>query len=139
MPNDSRAKLAWTLAELSAETGVPPRTIRYYIARGLLAGPVVAGRGAEYTQDHFSRLGQVRDLQARGLTLAEISGVLSGGGEREELPQPEKWEQYRLSEDVIVSIRSEAAPWRLKQLKESLLEFARRIGGSLDAGDNDGA
>ena len=29
-----------TLAELSEESGIPARTIRFYIARGLLDGPV---------------------------------------------------------------------------------------------------
>ncbi len=29
----------WTLKELAEEAGVPKRTIRYYISRGLLAPP----------------------------------------------------------------------------------------------------
>jgi DNA-binding transcriptional MerR regulator len=127
------------LAELSEETGIPPRTIRYYIARGLLEGPVVAGRGAEYTSEHLERLGAIRELQGRGLTLAEIGGKLAGGARDVELPAPEQWEQYRVSEDVIVAVRSGSSPWRLRQIRDSLLEFAKRIGGISNAGDNDRA
>jgi DNA-binding transcriptional MerR regulator len=45
-----------TLAELADASGIPPRTVRFYIARGLLEGPEVAGRGATYGPGHLERL-----------------------------------------------------------------------------------
>jgi DNA-binding transcriptional MerR regulator len=60
-----------TLADLAADTGIPERTIRFYIARGLLNGPVKAGRAAAYTPEHRKRLGKIKRLQADGRTLAE--------------------------------------------------------------------
>jgi hypothetical protein len=48
-----------TLAELAEDSGVPARTIRYYIARGVLPRPVVAGRGALYAKKHLERLGRI--------------------------------------------------------------------------------
>jgi DNA-binding transcriptional MerR regulator len=67
MPN------AKTLAELSAASGIPARTIRFYIARGLLQGPSKAGRAAAYTDEHLARLETIKQLQASGRMLAEIS------------------------------------------------------------------
>ena len=48
----------------------------------------------------------IRDLQSRGLSLAEIGRVLGDKGSKEELPTPEIWENYRLAEDVIVIDKS---------------------------------
>lgn len=48
------------LAELAQKAGLPGRTIRFYIARGLLPGPLKAGRGATYGPEN-----KVTDNQAR--------------------------------------------------------------------------
>jgi len=67
----------WTLRELAAETGVPGRTIRFYISRGLVDPPLRAGRGAAYGEAHKARLEEIRRLQAQGLMLAEIAQALA--------------------------------------------------------------
>ena len=115
-----------TLAELADESGVAPRTIRYYISRGLLDGPVTAGRGAAYTEAHLERLHEIQRLQASGLTLSGIARKLGGG--RESLPEPSVWWTYRLADDVTVSVRANAAPWRLKQIREALERLASELG-----------
>ena len=68
-------KTRWTLTELADEAGIPARTIRYYIARGLLEGPDVAGRGASYGTAHRDRLLEIRALQSEGRMLADIARV----------------------------------------------------------------
>ena len=57
---------------LSRETGVPVRTIRYYLAEGLL--PASAGRGpaASYGPGHRDRLRLIRRLQDAHQPLAAI-------------------------------------------------------------------
>jgi DNA-binding transcriptional MerR regulator len=82
----------WTLRELAAETGVPERTIRFYISRGLLAPPLRGGRGAAYGPSHKERLEKIRQLQAKGLMLAEIAFALSEaqGGAGETQAEAEK-------------------------------------------------
>src|SRR5213592_3415736 len=107
-----------TLAELAAQSGVPARTVRFYIARGLLDGPAVAGRGADYGGAHLERLRKIRQLQRRGLTLAAIARELEGAAPA--LPAAAAWWEYRISPDVTVSVRADAAPWRLKQVREAL-------------------
>ena len=137
---DSSRKDCWTLAELAEETGLSPRTIRYYIARGLLDGPVVAGRRAAYTAAQLERLRAIKKLQARGKTLAEIGHALAGEPGREELPSPVAWQSYAVADDVVVWVRADGSPWRTRQLRESLREFAARLertGGKEDASDTE--
>ena len=128
-------KDSWTLAELAEETGLAPRTIRFYIARGLLNGPAVAGRGAFYSTGHLETLEKIRKLQARGLMLADISRVLAGAKEAKELPAPEAWQSYRLGGDVVVAVRAGAAPWRLKRIHEGLRRFAADVRQAEEEGD----
>ena len=67
----------WTLRELAAETGVPERTIRFYISRELLPPPLKGGRGAAYGPAHKTLLGTIKKLQAKGMMLAEIGHALA--------------------------------------------------------------
>src|SRR6476620_4636708 len=67
----------YTLQELADEAGVTPRTIRYYIAQGLLASPG-AGSGARYSDAQLERLKLIRQLQRNHLPLAEIRKQLTG-------------------------------------------------------------
>jgi DNA-binding transcriptional MerR regulator len=115
----------WTLADLVEASGVPARTIRFYIARGILKGPVKAGRDAAYTVEHLERLERIKKLQVEGRTLAEISAELAGV--LTQAPQPLPWWQHRLADDVIVWVRADASPWRLKQVRAALDELARRL------------
>lgn len=115
-----------TLSELAAETGLPERTIRYYIARGLLEGPVRGGRGAAYTGAHVERLKEIQRLQSKGLMLAEISRIL-GGGSQEALPEPATCWRYKVADDVVVEVRSGISPWRMKQVRAAIEVLARRV------------
>ena len=118
---------ARTLAELAEESGLPARTIRFYIARGLLDGPVKAGRGAVYTAGHLARLQEIRKLQAEGRMLAEIAQHLHGGPQAETALQPAPWWQYRIGDDVVVSVRGDVSPWRSKQIRAAVDDFASRL------------
>jgi DNA-binding transcriptional MerR regulator len=65
--------------ELSMRTGVSVDTIRFYQKQRLLPAPLREGRVAWYSDDHLARLERVKDLQRRGLTLALIRRITSGG------------------------------------------------------------
>ena len=116
-----------TLAELSEESGIPARTIRFYIARGLLDGPVKAGRGAVYTAEHLVRLEKIKELQAAGRMLAEIAHDLNGGPPVETAVQPSPWLQYTIQDDVIVWVRGDVSPWRMKQIRAAVDDIASRL------------
>src|SRR3954451_23538388 len=62
----------YRLADLVSATGVTPRTIRFYIAEGLLPPPEGAGPAAVYTTAHHNRLLLINRLKDRYLPLREI-------------------------------------------------------------------
>jgi DNA-binding transcriptional MerR regulator len=67
MPDDP-----YSLADLARLADVTPRTIRYYVAQGLLPSPEAAGPATRYGEGHLARLRLIRRLQRDHLPLAEI-------------------------------------------------------------------
>ena len=116
-------KSTWTLAELAADSEISPRTIRYYIARGLLDGPETAGRGAVYSRRHFDRLLEIKRLQTGGRMLAEIAQSEATA----ELLQPVAWYQFQIADGVTVNVRADLAPWRAKQVRQALADCAAKL------------
>jgi len=132
----------WTLAELAAKAGMTRRTVRYYIARGLLPGPAGAGRGARYGAGHLERLLEIRRLQDRGLTLDEIALALAGGVARVALPPPRTVNVHRIAPDVTVHVEGGLPPWRVRRILRALERFAADLAeNEADTGENgrDGA
>jgi DNA-binding transcriptional MerR regulator len=117
-----------TLAEIAEASGIPARTIRFYIARGLLSGPVKGGRSAEYTAAHVERLERIKSLQADGHMLSDIARLLNGDSAAEsEVAPATAWLQHCIAGDVMVWVKAGASPWRTKQVRTALEEFARRV------------
>jgi hypothetical protein len=123
----SHPNAEFSLETLARKSGVTERSIRYYIARGLLNGPARGGRGAFYTGDHLKRLEEILDKQRKGLTLGEIER----SGERASLvgplPEPETWWAYRISADVVVHVRSGTKPWRLHQIRTAVAQLVHEL------------
>src|SRR3954452_5173853 len=67
----------WRIDELGQRSGLSVDTIRYYQREGLLEPPVRRGRTAVYGPARLHRLEQIRELQARHLSLAAIRGLLA--------------------------------------------------------------
>ena len=119
-----------TLAELAKDSEVPARTIRYYIARGVLPPPMVGGRGASYTEEHLERLERIQRLQAQGLTLGQIAWRLGAHPPEGELVEPTTWWNYPVAEDVVVLVRTEMRPWRLKRVRSLISQMAAQLRGA---------
>jgi DNA-binding transcriptional MerR regulator len=68
---------SWRIDDLAQRSGLSVDTIRYYQREGLLEPPVRRGRTAVYGPAHLHRLEQIRELQARHLSLAAIRGLLA--------------------------------------------------------------
>jgi DNA-binding transcriptional MerR regulator len=115
--------------EKSEESGIAARTIRFYIARGLLPGPVKAGRGAIYTDEHLARLQKIKEMQRQGRMLAEIAYELEKKGPRYQQPAvvPSAWWQYAIKNDVLVWVRGDVSPWRMKQIRAAVGDMASRL------------
>ncbi|MGO8951191.1 MAG: MerR family transcriptional regulator [Ktedonobacterales bacterium] len=109
-----------TIDELAARAGVPIRTVRFYIAEGLLPGASTRGKGASYTREHLERLQLIRLLVARHLPLAEVRALTTSlpPGEVHAVVQEE---QARTGE-VSAQASEPASP---KEYLSALLDQAR--------------
>ncbi|MCL4692126.1 MAG: MerR family transcriptional regulator [Candidatus Hydrogenedentes bacterium] len=118
------------LAELAERSGVPARTIRLYIAKGLVPPPLRAGRDAAYGQDHLDALHRIREGQRAGLTLNRMRHELAAEPARSSsnLPEPECWWDYPIARDVRVNIRGDASGMRLKKIREVLSLLHEHLG-----------
>ena len=70
--------MKYRVEQLAAACDVSVDTVRYYQSRGLLPQPDREGRVAWYGDAHAERIGRIRDLQRKGLTLAAIGRVVRG-------------------------------------------------------------
>lgn len=80
MPNEAAQ---YSIGDLAGLAGATPRTIRYYVAQGLLPAPAGAGPGAHYTDDHLARLRLIRRLQRQHQPLSEIRLRVGALGEQD--------------------------------------------------------
>lgn len=67
-----------SIDELGVLAGLPRRTVRYYIQRGLVDRPVGETRGAYYTERHLEQLLTVRRWTEAGLSLERIAALREG-------------------------------------------------------------
>ncbi len=66
-----------TIEELAERAETSVRTIRFYIAEGLLPGPGARGKAANYGGDHLQRLRLIRRLAEQRVPLAEMRAMLA--------------------------------------------------------------
>lgn len=129
----------YTARELAALCDVSERTVRYYVAEGLLPPPAARGRGANFDDGHLTRLRLIKAMQQAGNDLdtirdylaeleTELAGrptgfesalaVWTGRTERLEIAQrfqarwnvPEPVHRYRVAPGVEVLISSVGGP-----------------------------
>ena len=65
------------LDELAERAGVSPRTVRYYIQRGLLTAPAFRGADTAYGEEHLVALRAIKKLQEAYWPLDAIGGALA--------------------------------------------------------------
>jgi DNA-binding transcriptional MerR regulator len=136
---DDEPSARYTARDLAARAGVSERTVRFYVAEGLLPPPVGRGRGAHYEQAHLTRLRLIRALQKGGGALETVRDYLDELGEdeakaeaalrvwedrqeragwaqavREKLGAPATLYRYGVAEGVDLVIEASAAPGRAK-------------------------
>jgi len=95
----------YSIAELTDLIGVPDRTIRFYVAQGLLLGPDRRGPGAQYPEENLYRLRLIRKLAGDNKPLAAIRDEIERLG-------PEGLRQQaapRTALDYIRELRGEAS------------------------------
>ncbi|HLM74968.1 MAG TPA: helix-turn-helix domain-containing protein [Polyangiaceae bacterium] len=74
---------SYKIDELAREAQVSPRTIRYYVQRGLLPAPAFHGRDTTYDRSHLLRLQVIKKLQEGHLPLDEIQARIGAASEKD--------------------------------------------------------
>ena len=106
MPDDP-----YSLSDLARLADVTPRTVRYYVAQGLLPSPEAAGPATRYGEGHLARLRLIKRLQRDHLPLAEIRARLETLGDDEVLAaaavlDPQEPEPSLDRQDTLDFVRS---------------------------------
>ncbi len=104
----------YTIADLSRLTGLNVRTIRSYLAQGLIPPSGESGPGAHYGEGHLARLRLTKRLQAQHLPLAEIRTQLA-----------------TLSDDEVVEAEASTTPVA-EPPSTSALDYVRGVLGAAE-------
>jgi DNA-binding transcriptional MerR regulator len=145
----SRREQRYTIDQLERMSGYPSRTIRYYIARGLLQPAYGRGPTATYDRDHLMRLQYIELLKQERMSLddirehlvemepADIEVALRG----QFSPSADLWRHLRLHEDLVLMIRDRQQGRRdpaLDMAFDLVIEYARSVLEDLDRRVGDG-
>ena len=108
--------------------GVTPRTVRYYIAEGLLERPQGERRGAHYLQRHLEQLLLIRRWTDAGLSLERIRELIAGAPEdppRRPVPpgSVEVWSRATVADGLEVHLE----PGRAGLTPEQVRAFIRGL------------
>jgi len=143
----------YTIQELSELTGLPRRTIHFYVQQEIIPPPEGAGLGAYYTDNHLLRLKLVPVLRQQGLRLDDIREKFQGVGEAElgklyqrsdqKAPKPvpskpaqQNYTHYQLPAGVVLMAPATLNPLEHQKLAE-LLNTAQRILGNQNLSEHD--
>jgi DNA-binding transcriptional MerR regulator len=126
----------FSLDELAALSGLPPRTVRYYIQEGVVDRPEGIRRGAWYEHRHLEQLLAIRRWQASGLSLERIRELVRRHVEDDVPSAPrrpgdiEVWSHVALAEGLELLIepgRAGLSPEQLRRLAVTCMQAADRI------------
>lgn len=116
---------SYSLDELSREAGVTPRTVRYYIAEGLLPPPDSTGRNARYSQDHLDRLLLIGGFKEQYLPLKEIRARITSMSP-EDIQRAASMHGIRASESRRPPHESSAEDYLARVLQEPEAPYVAR-------------
>lgn len=107
-----------SMADLHAQTGFNPRTIRYYISQGLIPAAHGRGPGATYDEGHLARLQLIQLLKAQHLPLDDIRVRLNELSDRQVRAMVstdaqaigDRWRRVALHPDIELHVRDQETP-----------------------------
>lgn len=133
------------LDDLARAADVSPRTVRYYVQRGLLPAPEFRGKDTTYGPEHLLRLRAIKRLQQARLPLEEIAARIAGATPAQiehiaatevqpELPPPadpiepviagERWERFVLAPGLTLHLEGDAPPEARRLAQTILTQFS---------------
>jgi DNA-binding transcriptional MerR regulator len=135
--------IRYTMADLETASGISARTIRYYIANGLLQPAYGRGPTATYDTDHLLRLQYIQRLKDERLPLKDIQARLSEltpediavALKVQTEPSAETWRHIRLHADLVIQLRDRSPGTRAATFDRAfdlIVEYARSVLDDLD-------
>jgi len=130
---------------LASLSGLPGRTVRYYIQRGLVDRPSGNGRGAHYTGRHLEQLLQVRKWTEAGLSLDRIAAL----GSMPDLPPLQRRavgeiavrSHVRVAEGIDLVISPDETvgltPERMREITRRVVAACRDVLAEKNTGEED--
>ena len=124
----------FSIHDLATLASVPTRTVRFYIAEGLIDRPHGAKRGAWYEDRHLQQLLLIRRWTDAGLSLDRVRELQAGSPE-EAPPQPVKpgmvevWSRITLADAVEIQVepgRAGMTPEQVRAFIQGVTEAYRR-------------
>ncbi len=107
MAEKNQPSKLYSITELERLTGVPRRTIHYYVKEGMIPPPEGLGRNARYSEEHRLRLALIQEMKASThLRLAGIREVIDTMNEHQLRHEVERFRRERgdeTSEDRLES------------------------------------
>jgi DNA-binding transcriptional MerR regulator len=125
----------FSIDELSTLAGVTPRTVRYYIAEGLVDRPEGEKRGSHYLRRHLEQLLVIRRWTDAGLSLERVRELMAGAPED---PAPrrappgavEVWSRVTIADGLEVHIepgRAGLTPEQVRSLVRGITTLYRQV------------
>ena len=142
LPDDPGTAERYSIDELSTLAGVTPRTVRYYIAEGLLDRPAGEKRGAHYLRRHLEQLLLIRRWTDAGLSLDRIRELQAGAPEdppRRAAPpgSVEVWSRVTVADGLEVHLepgRAGLSPEQMRALVRGITALYRQVRAEPESG-----
>ena len=128
MVTDPFPSSRYSIHDLATLASVPTRTVRFYIAQGLMDRPHGAKRGAWYEERHLQQLLLIRRWTDAGLSLDRVRELQAGSPE-EAPPRPikpgmvEVWSRISLADGVEIQVE----PGRAGMTPEQVRSFIQDV------------
>lgn len=132
----------YSIDELASLAGVTPRTVRYYIAEGLLDRPEGEKRGAHYLRRHLEQLLLIRRWTDAGLSLERVRELIAGAPEdpprQRAMPgSVEVWSRVTLADGLEVHVepgRAGLSPEQVRALVRGITAMYREVRADQEPG-----
>ena len=134
-PDEAAAAERFSIDELSTLAGITPRTVRYYIAEGLVDRPQGEKRGAHYLRRHLEQLLLIRRWTDAGLSLDRVRELIAGAPEdptpRRAAPGSiEVWSRVTVADGLEIHVepgRAELTPDQARSLIRGITALYRQV------------
>jgi DNA-binding transcriptional MerR regulator len=135
MVADPSSYTRYSIHDLATLASVPTRTVRFYIAQGLMDRPHGAKRGAWYEERHLQQLLLIRRWTDAGLSLERVR-ELQAGSPDEAPPRPVKagmvevWSRVTLADGVELQVepgRAGMTPEQVRAFIQDVTAAYRRV------------